>query len=77
MYRCRMILKGRIECESCLAFMAHYLRRLDLESRIVEAGTAGIEIELNGPEAMIDMFEMANWLGPEDSLVHSIEVNPL
>ncbi len=77
MVEIRMTVTGRLQMEACLSFMDHYLQRLDLKSRICHAGTDRVEIDLHGHEALIDMFEIACWLGPADSYIDKISTSPL
>jgi len=74
---CRMIVAGTLETDACLAFMTHYLNRLDLASTLISADPTQIEIELTGADVLVDMFEMANWLGPAGSWVDSVRTRSL
>ena len=73
----RMTVTGRLQMEACLPFMDHYLQRLDLKGWIYHACADRVEIELQGQETLIDMFEIACWLGPADSYIDEIFTSPL
>ena len=56
------------------ALMNHYLYRLDLTGRIEHLRQGAIAVDLTGHEDLIDMFEIACWLGPESGNVRDIVV---
>jgi len=68
----RMTISGALQTEGFLNFIGHYANRLSLNSGIVEASQARITLDLDGPAQLIDMLEMACWLGPEDCVVTDI-----
>lgn len=67
-------LEGALSTESCLAMIIHFARRLSLTSTITSASPRSISIMLTGDERVIDMFEIACWLGPDDVTVDTITV---
>lgn len=56
--------------------ITHFIGRLNLESRIESASPGAITIDLQGDEDLIDMFEVACWLGPEDGLIDGVASLP-
>ncbi len=73
----RLTVTGRMETEACLALMQHFLRRLDLKSRILSVTPGRVTVDVQGNENLIDMFEMACWLGPENGRVDDVQLAPL
>ncbi len=67
MRRVRVAFFGRLGSEF-VAFAEDRVHRLDLRASIVEVGER-VEIEVEGPEAMLGAFEMACCVGPDRCLV--------
>jgi len=74
MYQHVMTISGAFETEACLCFIQSYLRRLNLDSQITRAGDDAITLMLRGQPELIQMLEMACWLGPQDSRIERVEV---
>ncbi|KGJ07440.1 hypothetical protein ATH84_103119 [Paracoccus versutus] len=68
----RVSLEGALKTESCLAMVSHFARRLSLSSTITSATPKYITLILTGDESLIDMFEIACWLGPDDVNIDTI-----
>ncbi|MDP0926512.1 hypothetical protein Q0601_04965 [Paracoccus onubensis] len=73
----RISLEGSLNTESCLAMASHFARRLSLSSTIANATPSRITLTLTGDERLIDMFEIACWLGPDDVNVDTITVETI
>lgn len=70
----RLTLTGDIVANSGFVFAAHYAGRLDLTGRYQTSPNGETIIELRGAPELIDMFEIAFWLGPSDAMIDSISV---
>ncbi|MCY4006357.1 MAG: hypothetical protein OXE84_05970 [Rhodobacteraceae bacterium] len=71
----KMVINGDLHIPSCLGFIALYVQRLDLDSQVTHANRHSIALGLQGHAELIDMLEMACWLGPETSQIQSVTVS--
>lgn len=67
----RLNISGEFDTEEFFEFAALYARRLDLTGEF-HRSSGGIEITVRGQPDLIDMFEVAMWLGPRYSHVGEI-----
>lgn len=63
---------GDLPIDSFAEFATHRATRLSLCWETVAQSPVRAVFRLNGPEAMIDAFEMALSLGPPNCLVHDV-----
>lgn len=64
-----MVFLGAFEPESFAEFMHHRAARLSIRAEPRRLDPTRVEVEVEGEEALVDMFEMACSLGPLDCLV--------
>ncbi|MCY4304292.1 MAG: hypothetical protein OXC62_05865 [Aestuariivita sp.] len=69
-----MIISGTLKTKEMLDFIQHYLRLFDLDSHIIKVHTTEVKLSLRGAPDLIDMLEIACWLGPENSQILSVNV---
>ncbi|WEZ82355.1 acylphosphatase [Rhizobium sp. 32-5/1] len=69
----KMIILGDLEASSFLPWIGRHAAKLGLSHTISHADPMRIELEIDGPEALIDMMEMGCSLGPIDVWVDRIE----
>jgi acylphosphatase len=72
----RLIILGKVDNVGFEEFAEFYARRLDLLGHMAASGDGRLDVELYGPGELIDMFEMACWLGPSEALVDTIKCSP-
>lgn len=77
--RSGVILKitGRIDMDSFFDFCHQRSERLDLAGRFHVVAPDEVRIHLTGAPDLVDMFEMACWLGPRSAMVDRIQTSPL
>jgi hypothetical protein len=63
---------GQIVTASFIAFARHRAARLDLGLDFGDCGPASITLRLQGEAALVDMFEMACSLGPQDCIIGEV-----
>jgi acylphosphatase len=68
----RLIILGEVDNVGFEEFAMLYARRLSLSGRLTPSGGGRLDIELYGRHELIEMFEMACWLGPRRALVDSV-----
>jgi acylphosphatase len=73
----RMIISGDLVPEAFLPWISRHASKLGLAGTISHAANDRIELDLSGPEELIDMMEMGCSLGPIDVWVETIERRPL
>ncbi len=73
----RMTITGDLEPGSFLPWIRRHAAKLGLSQEISHADSERIELELEGPQELIDMMEMGCSLGPIDVWVETIEREPL
>ena len=73
----RMTISGELEPKTFLPWIRRHAAKLGLSQAISHSGPDRIELELSGPEELIDMMEMGCSLGPIDVWVETIERQPL
>ena len=66
-------IRGRSLEKSFLAFVAEKARRLSLDGWAALPRTDEITVVVSGPEALVDMLEVACMLGPLDAFVDAID----
>lgn len=71
-----MTISGTLKTKEILDFIQHYLRLFDLDNQIVVANTTQVTLLLHGAPELIDMLEMACWLGSANSRITSVLVTP-
>ncbi|URK87506.1 acylphosphatase [Rhizobium sp. RCAM05350] len=69
----RMTILGDLDAASFVPWIRRHAAKLGLSQAISHASTDRIELEVEGPEELIDMMEMGCSLGPIDVWVESIE----
>ena len=67
-----MRFEGQLRPASFAAFAAQRAARLSLDQRMLEQTAAGATVEVRGPAALIDAFEMALSLSPADCLIRDV-----
>ncbi len=73
----KMIILGDLAASSFIPWIHRHAAKLGLAHRISHIDLMRIELELAGPEELIDMMEMGCSLGPIDVWVDSIERAPI
>jgi hypothetical protein len=73
----RMIISGDLAPDAFLPWIFRHAAKLGLSGSISCATSDRIELDLTGPEKLIDMMEMGCSLGPIDVWVDTIERVPL
>ena len=63
------VFKGQLSCDSFVEFATHRARRLDLRMDIGACGDEAISLSIEGPDDLLDAFEMACSLGPYDCII--------
>ena len=69
----QLTIRGRALDRSFLTFVAEKAQRLSLNGWAAVPRTDEITIVVSGPEALVDMLEVACMLGPIDALVDAID----
>ncbi|WP_037079663.1 acylphosphatase [Rhizobium sp. CCGE 510] len=69
----RMTIVGDLEAASFVPWIQRHAAKLGLSHTISHTSSMRIELELSGPEDLIDMMEVGCSLGPIDIWVESIE----
>ncbi len=69
----QMTILGDLEASSFIPWIRRHAAKLGLSQAIVYSSGDRIELELIGPEELIDMMEMGCSLGPIDVWVETIE----
>lgn len=73
----RMTITGDLDAASFLPWIRRHAAKLGISQEIAHADAERIELELEGPEELIDMMEMGCSLGPIDVWVETIERKPV
>lgn len=73
----RMTILGDVDAVSFLPWIRRHAAKLGLSQAVSHASAGRIELEVEGPEELIDMMEMGCSLGPIDVWVEAIERSPL
>jgi hypothetical protein len=63
------VFEGRLNSASFEAFARHRAARLDLKLKIETQTERALSLSVDGEPDLIDMFEMAMSLGPQDCIV--------
>ncbi len=63
---------GQIATASFIAFARHRAARLDLGLDIGDCDPTSITLRIHGEAALVDMFEMACSLGPQDCIIRDL-----
>ncbi|MEX3009679.1 acylphosphatase [Hoeflea sp. TYP-13] len=71
-----LAIHGQLQKGDFPEFAGLYASRLNLSGRFSFVAENQIEIVLSGPPELIDMFEVACWLGPKETIVDRIDVRP-
>ena len=74
MIKCKMTIYGTLKTKDMLDFVQYYLRLFDLDNHIIKVHATEVKLSLHGAPDLIDMLEMACWLGPENSQITSVDV---
>ena len=72
-----MTILGDLDAASFLPWIRRHADRLGLSQTVSHADDARIELELDGPEELIDMMEVGCLLGPINVWVETIGREPL
>ncbi|MBP1843392.1 hypothetical protein J2046_001646 [Rhizobium petrolearium] len=73
----RMTILGDLDASSFVPWIRRHAAKLGLSQDIAHTGPDRIELEVTGPEELIDMMEMGCSLGPIDVWVDTIERRPI
>ena len=76
-FRERMTILGELEAASFIPWIQRHAAKLGLSQAISHTSSERIELEVAGPEELIDMMEMGCSLGPIDVWVETIERTPI
>lgn len=76
-FRERMTILGDLEAASFVPWIQRHAAKLGLSQAICHTSSVRIELEVTGPEELIDMMEMGCSLGPIDVWVETIERRPI
>ncbi|WP_349435022.1 acylphosphatase [Pararhizobium sp. A13] len=76
-FRERMTILGDLDAASFVPWIQRHAAKLGLSQAISHTSPARIELEIAGPEELIDMMEMGCSLGPIDVWVETIERTPI
>jgi acylphosphatase len=68
----RFVFKGALRTESFVEFAQHRASRLGLAIGICTVSDKAITIDISGASELVDAFEMACSLGPQDCLVFDV-----
>ena len=66
-----LVFDGALHAPSFVGFCAHRAARLSLRHTVLSQSPARVEVAVHGHHTLIDMFEMACSLGPDDCIVLS------
>lgn len=72
-----MTISGDLAAASFLPWIHRHAAKLGLSQAVSHSSAERIELELSGPEELIDMMEMGCSLGPIDVWVETIEREPV
>lgn len=72
----RMTILGELDIAAFLPWIHRHAAKLGLSQTVAHADDARIELDLRGPEALIDMMEIGCLLGPIDVWVETIARAP-
>jgi acylphosphatase len=73
----RMIIRGELHAATFLPWIRRHAARLGLHQTIAHADDQQIELEVRGPEELVDMMEVGCLLGPIDTWVETIDRRPV
>lgn len=73
----RMTILGDLNIASFLPWIRRHAGKLGLSQTVSHADDGRIELDLGGPEDLIDMMEIGCLLGPIDVWVETIDREPL
>lgn len=76
-FRERMTIFGDLDAASFVPWIQRHAAKLGLSQAIRHTSSVRIELEVAGPEELIDMMEMGCSLGPIDVWVETIERTPI
>ncbi len=68
-----MTISGDLDTASFLPWIERHANKLGLQRHIIQANSARIEIEIEGPVELIDAMEMACSLGPISVMVDRVD----
>lgn len=71
-----LIFTGTNLGQAYLDFVADRARRFSLDGHAHAEGGRFVHVVLRGPEALVDMLEVACLLGPVECLVEAVEARP-
>ncbi|WP_181703172.1 acylphosphatase [Chthonobacter albigriseus] len=72
-----LVFTGRDLGADFLAFVEDRARRFSLDGWAAPAPSGSVRVVLSGPDALIDMLEVACLLGPVNCLVEDVSVTPV
>ncbi|WP_275786070.1 acylphosphatase [Pararhizobium gei] len=73
----RMTIVGDLDAPSFVPWIRRHAAKLGLSQAISHSSAERIELEVDGPEELIDMMEMGCSLGPIDVWVDTIVRKPI
>ena len=73
----RMTILGDLDAASFLPWIERHAAKLGLSQATSHISSARIELEVAGPEELIDMLEIGCSLGPIDVWVETIQRTPI
>lgn len=72
----RMTIRGDLDAETFLPWIRRHAAKLGLAQDVFHAGPGRIDLDVEGPAALIDMMEVGCLLGPIDVWVETIDRTP-
>lgn len=69
----RMTIRGKLVPASFVPWINRHAAKLGLEKGVAYISSDRIEVDVSGPEELIDMLEMGCLLGPIDVWVETID----
>ena len=73
----RLTIQGQFDADVFYDFARYFANRLNLRGVFRTPVSGQIEIDLEGAPELIDMFEMAHWMGPRHADVISVDCTEL
>ncbi|WP_198174162.1 acylphosphatase [Mesorhizobium xinjiangense] len=67
---------GRLDADSFIAFARHRATRLDLPLAVLTSDNGQVALAVGGQPDLVDAFDMACSLGPNDCIVLDVEREP-
>lgn len=68
----RLVIQGSFARDTIVEWINHRAGRLSLEHMIHVVGPSRIDVDVSGPDALIDAMALACSLGPASALIDSV-----